>query len=102
MRTGSCCLLVIPPQAMASERKPFLVARAFFYAGARSLVVSHWDVLDDGTALLMSDLFKRSSQYKSLSRAGVRLQRAAHLIGESGPKELGGDQRNNQPMVAVG
>jgi hypothetical protein len=25
-------------------------------------------------------------------------QRAAHLIGESGPKELGGDQRNNQPM----
>ena len=28
-------------------------------------------------------------------------QRAAHLIGESGPKELGGDQRNNQPMSAL-
>jgi CHAT domain-containing protein len=38
------------------------LARAFFYAGARSLVVSHWDVLDDETALLMSDLFERSSQ----------------------------------------
>jgi hypothetical protein len=28
-------------------------------------------------------------------------QRAAHLIGESGPKELEGDQRNNQPMSAA-
>ena len=31
------------------------LARAFIYAGARSLVVSHWDVLDDETVLLMSD-----------------------------------------------
>src|SRR5438445_11185516 len=29
-------------------------------------------------------------------------QRAAHFIGESGPKELGGDQRNNQPMSESG
>jgi hypothetical protein len=29
-------------------------------------------------------------------------QRAAHLIGESGPKELEGDQRNNQPMSESG
>jgi hypothetical protein len=29
-------------------------------------------------------------------------QRAAHLIGESGPKELGGDQRINQPMSESG
>jgi hypothetical protein len=29
-------------------------------------------------------------------------QRAAHLIGESGPKELGGDPRINQPMSESG
>ena len=37
--------------------------------------MSHWDVLDDETALLMSDLFKRSSQDKSLSH-GEALQQA--------------------------
>jgi CHAT domain-containing protein len=30
---------------------------AFFYAGARSLLVSHWSVSDDATARLMSDTF---------------------------------------------
>ena len=34
------------------------LARAFLYAGARSLVVSHWDVDDTATARLMSDVFK--------------------------------------------
>lgn len=51
------------------------LARAFFYAGARSLVVSHWDVLDDQTAQLMSDLFSISSQNKSLSH-GEALRQA--------------------------
>ena len=37
--------------------------------------MSHWDVLDDETALLMSDLFKRSSQDKSVSH-GEALQQA--------------------------
>ena len=32
------------------------LARAFLYAGGRSLVVSHWDVSDDATATLMSRL----------------------------------------------
>ncbi|WP_165837532.1 CHAT domain-containing protein [Zavarzinia aquatilis] len=35
------------------------LARAFFYAGARRLVVSHWQVPDDSTAALMLGVFDR-------------------------------------------
>jgi CHAT domain-containing protein len=34
------------------------LARAFLYAGGKSLVVSYWDVSDDATAKLMTDLFE--------------------------------------------
>jgi CHAT domain-containing protein/Flp pilus assembly protein TadD len=33
------------------------LARAFFYAGARSLIVSHWEVDSDSTVALMTGLF---------------------------------------------
>ena len=64
MRTGSYCRLVTQLQVTVSLSG---LAQAFFYAGARSLVVSHWDVLDHETALLMSDVFKGSSQNKLVS-----------------------------------
>ena len=51
------------------------LARAFIYAGARSLVVSNWDVSDDGTADLMSRLFDISSKHPELSH-GQALQQA--------------------------
>ena len=44
-------------------------------AGARSLVVSNWDVSDDGTADLMSKLFDGSSKHPELSH-GEALQQA--------------------------
>lgn len=37
------------------------LARAFFFAGARSLLVSHWYVSDDSTSALMADLFARDA-----------------------------------------
>ena len=52
------------------------LARAFFYAGARSLVVSHWDVLDDETAQLMSNVFRRSRQDKFRLSHGEALRQA--------------------------
>jgi CHAT domain-containing protein len=61
---------------------PSGLARAFFYAGARSLVVSDWDVVDDETALLMSDLFKRSSQNQSLSHGEALQQVQLNILGE--------------------
>ncbi len=36
------------------------LARAFIYAGGKSLVVSNWDVSDEATAKLMSNLFEIS------------------------------------------
>ena len=35
------------------------LARAFFYAGARSLLVTHWETPDEPTTVLMVDTFKR-------------------------------------------
>jgi CHAT domain-containing protein len=77
------------------------LARAFFYAGARSLVVSHWDVLDDETALLMSDLFKRSSQNKSLSH-GEALQQAQLDMLNMAKNDGDAHPRVWAPFVVVG
>ena len=46
------------------------LARAFFYAGARSLLVSHWEVPDKPTMRLLTGTFERlSSQDISLAEA---------------------------------
>ena len=47
----------------AAEEKPGAealsgLARAFFYAGARSLVVSHWEVDSDAAVTLMTKTFQ--------------------------------------------
>jgi CHAT domain-containing protein len=45
------------------------LARAFFYAGARSLVVSHWTVDSEATVKLMSGLFAALKANSGLSHA---------------------------------
>lgn len=45
------------------------LARAFFYAGARSLVVSYWDVDDEATVTLMDGLFSTLKANPGLSHA---------------------------------
>ncbi|MGC1953251.1 MAG: CHAT domain-containing protein, partial [Gammaproteobacteria bacterium] len=46
------------------------LARAFFYAGARSLLVTHWETPDEPTTVLMVDTFKRlGSGTESLAEA---------------------------------
>lgn len=54
-----------------SEGAPGLsgLARAFFYAGARNLLVSHWPVRDDVAARLTVDTIKRQAADPKLSRA---------------------------------
>jgi CHAT domain-containing protein len=61
------------------------LARAFFYAGARRLVVSHWPVPDDSTAALMTRLFQPSTEGTGGAAALRRAQLA--LIDGAGPVE---------------
>ena len=58
----------------AAENKPGAealsgLARAFFYAGARSLVVSHWEVDSEATVQLMTGMFQASARDAKLSHA---------------------------------
>jgi CHAT domain-containing protein len=43
------------------------LARAFFYAGARSLVVSHWEVDSGATVRIMTGMFQAAARDPKLS-----------------------------------
>ncbi|WP_226779245.1 CHAT domain-containing protein [Oceaniglobus trochenteri] len=45
------------------------LARAFLFAGARSLIVSHWPVRDDAAARLTTDTFTRLADHRARGRA---------------------------------
>ncbi len=64
-----------------SEGAPGLsgLARAFFYAGARNLFVSHWPVRDDVAARITVDALRRQKSNPALSRAEA-LQQAMQAI----------------------
>jgi CHAT domain-containing protein len=58
------------------------LARAFFYAGARSLVVSHWEVDDEATVTLMGGLFKALKANPDLSHAEALRVSMLQMIGK--------------------
>jgi tetratricopeptide (TPR) repeat protein len=47
------------------------IARAFFFAGARSLLVSHWSVDDRATQALMTAVFGRHARERTLPRSEI-------------------------------
>ena len=50
------------------------LASAFIFAGAKSIVASHWSVDDESTQLLVSNFFKNLKQVKSMkSSEAMRL-----------------------------
>lgn len=59
------------------------LTRAFFYAGARRLVVSHWPVPDDSTSALMLGLFDRHGPGVG-GAAALRQAQLRMIDGESG------------------
>jgi CHAT domain-containing protein/Tfp pilus assembly protein PilF len=64
------------------------LARAFFYAGARALLVSHWQLDDESTARITTDVFTRLSKNPSLSRAQALQEAMLALIDHpSDPQE---------------
>ena len=55
------------------------LAKAFFYAGARSLLVSHWYVNSQATVTLITKTFDSLTRDPKIGRAGA-LQRAMKLL----------------------
>jgi CHAT domain-containing protein len=90
----------------AAEEKPGAealsgLARAFFYAGARSLIVSHWSVDDQATAKLMLGAFRASARDPKLSHAeALRQAMLAMIDGAKSDGET--DPRLWAPFVVVG
>ena len=76
------------------------LARAFFYAGARSLLVSHWQVSDISTPQLMTSIFS-AAQSSNLSHAEL-LQRAQIQILDKATSASAAHPRNWAPFVVVG
>jgi CHAT domain-containing protein len=63
------------------------LARAFFYAGAKSLVVSHWNVDSEATVGLMEGLFEALRANPRLSHAeALRLSMLRMIANSSKPE----------------
>jgi tetratricopeptide (TPR) repeat protein len=63
------------------------LARAFFYAGARALLVSHWSVYSDSTVKLITDAVRRMAANKSIGRAQAMRQSMLAMIDRGRPYE---------------
>jgi CHAT domain-containing protein/lipopolysaccharide biosynthesis regulator YciM len=90
----------------AAEDKPGAealsgLARAFFYAGARSLLVSHWKVDDESTARLMIGTFRASTRDPKLSHAEALRQSLLAMI-DGAKSDAEADPRLWAPFVVVG
>ena len=63
------------------------MARAFFYAGARTLLVSHWAVNSESTVKLIKGMVNKKSADKSLGRAEALRRSMLALIDKGEPHE---------------
>ena len=62
------------------------LARAFFYAGAKSLIVSHWEVDSDSTVALMTGLFDALKNNPHLTHAeALRISMLQMINNPSNP-----------------
>lgn len=75
------------------------LARAFFFAGARSLLVSHWAVDSDATVKLVTAAFDAMAKNPGLSQSRALSQAMAALI-DGGGREA--HPANWAPFVVVG
>jgi CHAT domain-containing protein/Tfp pilus assembly protein PilF len=62
------------------------LARAFFYAGARSLLVTHWSVLSEAATTLTVSTFNALSDDPKLSRAEALRRAMVHLMDDRSDK----------------
>jgi CHAT domain-containing protein len=60
------------------------LGRAFFYAGARSLLVTNWSVHSESARELVSELFERQHRNPTLSRSEALRQAMIALLDSGG------------------
>jgi CHAT domain-containing protein len=77
----SACNTAAPDGGLGGQSLSGLV-RAFFYAGARSLLVSHWAVASQPTVVLTTSLFEAYSRDVTLGRAAALRTAQAKLQGD--------------------
>jgi CHAT domain-containing protein len=77
------------------------LARAFLYAGGKSLVVSHWAVEDEATAKLMSNLFEIAKNKPNLSHGEMMRQATLSLL-DAATTDAEPHPRVWAPFVVVG
>jgi CHAT domain-containing protein len=63
------------------------LGRAFFFAGARALLVSNWPVESVASRQLMTDLFKRQQQNQGLAKSEALRQAMLNQVDQGGMKE---------------
>lgn len=63
------------------------LARAFFYAQARALLVSHWDVNSDATVRLITGAVREIARDKSVGRAEALRRAMLAMIDHGKPEE---------------
>ena len=63
------------------------LGRAFFYAGARALLVTNWAVETESARLLTTEAFRRQSADPAMSRARALQQSSLALMQKSAGKD---------------
>jgi CHAT domain-containing protein len=76
------------------------LARAFFYAGTRALLVSHWSVNSEATVKLITGAIRRMSTERSIGRAAALRQAMLTLIDEG--SDTAAHPATWAPFVVVG
>lgn len=64
------------------------LTRAFFYAGARSLLVSHWPVWSKATVGLITDIFNEQKNDPSIDRAEALRRAEMAMLAPDNPAEF--------------
>ena len=62
------------------------LARAFFYAGARAMLVTHWSVNDQATALLVAGTLARLQAGDPLGLAGAFQHTQQSILADAGKR----------------